>query len=343
VLHRFGIAVAGPTSFVERSRLPLRNSTSVQSRPWRAEIRVDEPLARRLIEGATELRTRSLRLLAVGWDNVVWVADEQWAFRFPQRELGVPGFRRELAVLPRLASLLPLPVPVPVYVGEPVEWYPWPFSGARLLRGRELCDARLDAAARTAVARPLARFLRRLHSREVADAPGADALPLDVNHRADMAARTHVARSHLADIERMGIWRAPTVVGRVLEEALELPPPEPPVLVHGDLHFRHVLVDGGGVTGIVDWGDVCRADPAVDLSLVWSYFPPAGREAFLDEYGDVTEAQAVRGQVLGLSLCAALARYGRDEGFVDVERDAVAGLDRIARGLAGRGGGTGAS
>jgi aminoglycoside phosphotransferase (APT) family kinase protein len=302
----------------------------VQSRPWQEEIRVDEPLARRLIEGATELRPTSLRLLAAGWDNAVWVADDFWAFRFPQREKGVPGFRRELEILPRLASLLPLPIPAPVFIGEPVDGYPWPFTGARLLRGEELGAARLDDEARVRIAGPLARFLRRLHSPEVVEAAGAESLPFDFNRRTDMAARGQVARSNLADLDRLGIWLAPPAVVRLLDDALELPPPEPPVLVHGDLHFRHVLVDRAGLAGVIDWGDVCRADPTVDLSLVWSFFPPEGRTAFLDEYGEVTEAQELRARVLGLSLCAALAGYGHDTGSTAVKREALAGLERLA-------------
>jgi aminoglycoside phosphotransferase (APT) family kinase protein len=186
-----------------------------------------------------------------------------------------------------------------------------------------------------AVAPQLGHFLRRLHAPDVADAAAADALPFDVNHRSDMGTRASLARSQVADVERMRLWRAPARIGRLLDEALELTPPEPPVLVHGDLHFRHALVDGGRLTGIIDWGDVCRADPAVDLSLVWSFLPPAGRAAFLEAYGPVSRAQAVRARVLAVSLCAALAAYGHDQQLVNVEREAVAGLDRIAADLEG--------
>ena len=60
-------------------------------------------LARRLI-AAQCFEPTSLRLLGEGWDNTVWLADERWAFRFPRREIGLPGFRRELAVLGELSS-----------------------------------------------------------------------------------------------------------------------------------------------------------------------------------------------------------------------------------------------
>jgi aminoglycoside phosphotransferase (APT) family kinase protein len=129
------------------------------------------------------------------------------------------------------------------------------------------------------------------------------------------------------------LWRVPRRVHRLLDEAKRrLPPPEPPVLVHGDLHFRHVLVDGdGAASGVIDWGDVCLADPAIDLQLVWSFLEPEQRAAFLDAYGrPVAEAQLVRARVLALSLCAALAAYGHGERMGSVEREALDGLTRAA-------------
>jgi aminoglycoside phosphotransferase (APT) family kinase protein len=143
-----------------------------------------------------------------------------------------------------------------------------------------------------------------------------------------MARRATLAREQLGEVKRLGIWRAPQRVEELLADAQRLPPPEQPVLVHGDLHFRHVLVDGGVASGVIDWGDVCRSDPAIDLPLLWSFVPPAGRSAFLDAYGPVNEAQLLRARVLAVQLCAALAHYGRVECNRSVEREAVAGLER---------------
>jgi aminoglycoside phosphotransferase (APT) family kinase protein len=290
---------------------------------WAAEVVVEEKLVRRLLAQFPGLEVRSLRRLAEGWDNSVWVVDERYAFRFPRRAIAIPGVEREIAVLPRLAPLLPLPVPRPVFVSGPVEDYPWPFFGCELLAGIEVGDAALDDDARLEVALELARFLRTLHSVDL-DVP----LPLDFNGRADMPKRTALAREELAELERLGLWRAPQRVTRLLDEAERLPPPEPPVLVHGDLHFRHVLVEGSAPSGVIDWGDVCRSDPAIDLPLLWSFVPPEGRGAFLAAYGEVNEAQLLRARVLALQLCAVLARYGRLEGLEGVEREGLAGLER---------------
>ncbi len=295
---------------------------------WSAELVVDEELARRLLVQFPGLEVESLRPFAEGWDYTIWLVNEAWAFRFPRREIAVPGVRREIGVLPELAPLLPIRVPEPVFVGEPAEGFPWPFFGSALLPGRELGDAALDDRARVEVGRSLARFLRRLHDAEV-----AYDLPRDANQRADMSVRVPKTREQLGELEATGIWRRPASMDRLLDSAEVLPASEASAVVHGDLHFRQVLVDGDGLpTGVIDWVDVCRSDPAIDLSMFWSYLPPDGRELFLAEYGPVSEEQLVRARVLALSLSAALAHYGHHEGFRAVEREAMRGLERTAAG-----------
>jgi aminoglycoside phosphotransferase (APT) family kinase protein len=290
---------------------------------WAAEIPVDEALARRLLSQFPGLGQASLRKLAEGWDNSVWVVDERYAFRFPHREVAIPGVERELAVLPLLAPLLPLPVPLPQFAGKPDDGFPWPFFGFELLLGSEAGDAALRDEERTAIGLELAGFLRRLHSLQL-----EMELPIDPNGRTDMRKRVGLARQDFAELERLGVWSPPSRAEELLLEAERLGPPEDPVLVHGDLHFRHLLVDRGTASGVIDWGDVCRADPAVDLPLLWSFVPAEARRTFLDVYGQVDEAQLLRARVLAIQLCAVLAHYGRAEGNASVEREAVAGLER---------------
>lgn len=290
---------------------------------WAAEVAVDEELVRRLVAGQfPELELRSLRLLDEGWDNAVWVVDERWAFRFPRREMAIPLAERELAVLPEVAPHLPLAVPVPVFRGRPAEGYPWPFWGAELLPGSEGSEA----GDRAPLARPLGEFLRVLHSLEI-DVE----LPQDPSGRADPGRRVPHSREALAEVERLGLWRVPASLERVLDEALLLPPATEAVLVHGDLHFRHLLVEKGRLTGVIDWGDVCRAPRSLDLQVVWSFFPPDNRPAFLDAYGPVDEETLLRARVLAISLGAVLAAYGHHERMASVKREAIAGLERAAR------------
>ena len=290
---------------------------------WSAEIEVDELLARRLVSAQfPQLALQSLELVGAGWDNTVWRVDGEWAFRFPRREIAIPGVVRELAVLPIIAPQLPVPVPEPVFVGEPSGEYPWPFFGARCLTGREPADAALDDEGRARLARPLAQFLRVLHALEAE----VD-LPEDPLRRTDMSFRVMRAEETLVEAVRRGLWRAPRRVHEIFEVARGLPVPPATSLVHGDLHLRHVLVEAGELAAVIDWGDACRADPCVDFLLYWCLLPPAGRTEFLDAYGPVEEEQLLRARVLSLMICAVLA-YSSDGRHAD---EAVAGLERTLR------------
>lgn len=297
---------------------------------WTAEQHVDAKLACRLVrEQFAPLPERSVSPVSEGWDYAVHLVDDRWAFRFPRRAAVVPGTEREIAVLGRIAPLLPVPVPEPSHVGRPTGTFPWPFYGARFLPGVEACDVRLSSDDRVRMARPLARALRRLHAPETLAAAG-DLLPFDPIRRADMSVRVPKTRDAIDAVRELGLWEPPPVVEEILAAAGRLPSAEPSAVCHGDLHFRQLLVDGGELGGIIDWVDVCRSDPGVDLQLLWSFLPPAGRDAFLDEYGPVSEGSLLRARVLALFLNAILARYGHAEGLAAVEAEALAGLSRAA-------------
>ncbi len=296
---------------------------------WDAEIAIDEQLVGALLaEQFPELDASSARLLGEGWDNSVWVVEEMWAFRFPRREVAIPGVERELTVLHLIAPLVSVPIPVPQFVGRPSRLFPWPFFGAPLLPGREPVEAGVADDDRTTLGAELGRVLRDLHAPACrATVDPDDALPVDPNRRTDMQTRVQVARDWITDLEGLG-WHPPASLEALFQSALELPPASADVLVHGDLHVRHLLVDDGALSGVIDWGDVCRADPSVDLMLVWSFLPQAGREAFLHEYGPVDDDRALRAQALAVSLCAALAAYGRREGHARLEQECLAGIER---------------
>ena len=101
---------------------------------WDPEIAVDSGLAQRLVaEQFPELAALPIRLLGSGWDNTVFGLGADWVFRFPRKEVIVSFLETEIEVLPALAPLLPIAVPVPRHIGIPSEAFPWPFFGARIL------------------------------------------------------------------------------------------------------------------------------------------------------------------------------------------------------------------
>lgn len=295
---------------------------------WAPEIRVDEVLARRLIcEQFPHVEQRAVRLLGEGWDNTVWLVDDGWVFRFPRRTMVLSGLENEIAFLPRLAPMLPIPVPVPTLVGRPTDAFGWPFYGAPFLPGRELADTPLDDEARIRISRPLGEFLRILHSLDL----DGD-LPVDPVRRADMSFRVPKTRERFAQLERLGIWTAPPEARATVEAAAALPPAEATAVVHGDLHLRHLLVDAEGTpTGVIDWIDLSRNEPGVDLVLYWATLPPEGRTEFLSAYGPIPEEQLLLARILALFLCGTLAVYGDQERLPQLRREALESLERIIR------------
>lgn len=278
------------------------------SEVWSAEENVDRERARRLIRAQFELAAAEVALVSEGWDYAVFRVDGEWAFRFPRREVVVPGTEREIAVLPAIAERLPVGVPAPVFVGRPGDDFPWPFYGARYLDGVEATGHPVDAVA-------LGAALRALHAPEMLAAVGEE-LPADPLGRVDMSVR-------LPRLEELGV-AAPALVAA----ARQLQPACHTAVCHGDLHMRQLLVDGDALTGIVDWVDVCRSDPAVDVSVAWSTLDAARRPAFFAAYGVVDEETRVRARVVAAFLCAMLADWAGKEKVPLVRDAAAAGLRR---------------
>ena len=81
-----------------------------------------------------------------------------------------------------------------------------------------------------------------------------------------------------ADVARDGFWPAPNLAAAARRTVLPSRLTEQVdrfvagmgagdrVLAHGDLMFRHVFVEDGRLSGIVDWGDAMVADPHYELA-----------------------------------------------------------------------------
>jgi aminoglycoside phosphotransferase (APT) family kinase protein len=105
------------------------------------------------------------------------------------------------------------------------------------------------------------------------------------------------------------------------------------VLCHGDFHLRHVLVrPDGAAAGVIDWGDACLADPALDLSFGYAAFTEAARDAFFAAYGgEPDQERELRARVLAVALCAVLAEYAAVEQRPALLAESLAGIARAVR------------
>ncbi len=275
------------------------------SNPWQPEREVTLEEARRYI-WECGLAATDVRVLASGWDNTVVLADDAWVFRFPRREIALPGIDREIALLPRLAPHLRLAIPLPEHVGvygRP----PWRFWGGRHLAGTELAVS--SHADRESIAGDVGAFLADLHG--LTPDP---MLPVDPFGRADAVLRAARSRDVLDDLTALGLYDPADEIGRLLAEASAADrPPKSVVLSHGDLYSRHVLVDEAGhASGVIDWGDLCAAPASVDLSIAFSAFAGAERAAFFAAYGDIDADTELRARVMAIFSAASVAHYAHD-------------------------------
>ncbi len=255
-------------------------------------------------------RLREREPFGDGWDNVTELVEGRWVDRTPRRPATVAPLLRETRLLPRIAPLLPIPVPEPVVLeDDPLR------VRHRLVPGSSVPPATLPAAAGEAVG----RFLRALHRLPTADLglPGEDVV------RAD----------RLGWLDRFSVDVVPRLPATARPAASELlgalRDAPTGTLVHGDLGPEHLLLDDGQVSGIIDWGDTQLGDPAIDLAWTAHGTPDEFRDALVAAYSPTADelARARRWHQLGPWF---EVPYGLDEGLPNYVESGLAGvLERL--------------
>ena len=239
----------------------------------------DELVHALLREQRPDLAHLPLRYAARGWDNELWRLGDELAVRVPRTERAPELLRREHRVLPRIAPRLPLPVPTPLYLGEPSALFPQPWSVVTWVAGEPADRAEIGDEDSAAV---LAEFLRALHGEE----------PLISQGDGGGGRRMRNASCEFGDdlVELIGEDRVRRLedIWRDGKEAPEWS--GPPVLAHNDLHPANVVTKGGALCGVIDFGDMGPGDPAIDLAAAWTLLPPATTSVFFARYGDVDPA-----------------------------------------------------
>jgi aminoglycoside phosphotransferase (APT) family kinase protein len=297
------------------------------SRPWSAERDVDAELARALIGSRyASLAAARVEPFGQGWDNTAFLVDGAIVFRFPRKQSAAALLATEARVLPSLGPRLPLPIPRPEWIAEPGQDFPWPFVGYRLLPGEPATAAALTAEERAAAAEPLGTFLRALH-----DLPTNDyAVPGDLLARDDFARRKPLVDERLRMLEERGTIDDVAPFAAVFRE--KAAPPPVSRLVHGDLYASHLLFDERRcIAGVIDWGDVHRGDPAMDLMMMFAFLPPNARGAFELAYGRIDDRTRCVARMRAVFHSISLTWYGVELGNDALEREGRTALDYVLR------------
>ena len=287
-----------------------------------AEVNLDAELLSELLRAQhPDLADLPVTPVAAGWDNMMFRLGDELAVRMPRRKLAAQLIEHEQHWLPMLAKRLPLPTPQPLRRGAPALGYPWRWSVVPWLHG-EPADVSPPAAAEAVV---VAQFLRALHVSAPADAP------LNPYRGVPLQQRAATVDERLVRLER-----TTELIGQDIKDAwragVDAAVDVDPTWIHGDLHARNVLVDGGRVSAVIDWGDLARGDRATDLAAIWTLLPDASaRRAAVAVLAEVSPSTWTRARGWAVFFGATLL----DTGLVNDARNAALGrtlLQRIREG-----------
>ncbi|ESY29664.1 aminoglycoside phosphotransferase family protein [Mesorhizobium sp. LNJC391B00] len=270
-------------------------------------------LVRRLIAAQfPQWRHLPVRPVAFGgWDNRTFHLGNDMTVRLPSAAPYALQVEKEHRWLPRLAPLLPLPIPVPLAMGEPGEDYPWQWSVYRWIDGETAKTA--EIADRRQFAVDLAKFLIAL--RRIDPAGGPPAGQHNFFRGGSLSVYDNQTREALQALEGQIDTQAATAVWYA---ALAATWQGSPVWFHGDVAWGNLLVQNGRLSAVIDFGTSGIGDPSCDLAIAWTFFQGDSREAFRAAI-DVDEATWARGR--GWTLWKALITVaGHDANQAEAER-----------------------
>jgi aminoglycoside phosphotransferase (APT) family kinase protein len=195
-----------------------------------------------------------------------------WSLASSPRTSAESTLEKELKWLPPLAAQLPVRIPTVLVEGTPGDVYPFKWSVYEWLEGEIAAPA---VAGTKQLAVDLADFILAIRAVDVPD--GRVKAPRSYRGEAliDRDLRTRAA---INACKRMIDADAAT---RVWDAALELPPfAGTPLWFHGDIKPHNILMLGGRLTGIIDFGCLAVGEPAVDQIVAWNLLTGDAREAF---------------------------------------------------------------
>lgn len=233
-------------------------------------------VARLVAEQFPEYADLPVRFVANGgWDNRTFHLGDRLLARLPSANAYAPQVEKEQTWLPKLAPHLPLEIPKPVAMGAPALGYPYRWSLYEWIAGQPAAHAPIDDMVRLAT--DLASFLNALQTIDGTDAPAPG--PDNFHRGGDLSVYDAQTRDAISPLSND---YDPSRLLQLWEAGLDSAWDRAPVFVHGDISPGNLLMRGGRLCAVIDFGQLAAGDPACDLAVAWRFFDEAARAAFRD-------------------------------------------------------------
>lgn len=233
-------------------------------------------LLRNVAPGVRSIAT--LEPIADGYSATILRTDSGIAVRVPKTARAGERQLRTISPQRRLARILPVPVPLPLWalpMGDP---FPFGVAGYTWLDGEPLAGGGGDPA----IADQLGRTLATLHRIDTGgfnrSLPGRDDVESERERIVEIAAGYLHTVEPPDTMDRLATW------WDACRDALAAAT-YAPTLVHGDLWYGNLLVsdDGQRISGILDWENLAVDDPARDFATLM-HSGEAFTQAVMDAY-----------------------------------------------------------
>lgn len=294
-----------------------------------ADIVINETVVSEVLLDQFGLHIENIKLLGEGFDNAVYLINHNLVFRFPRRAEAISLIEHEMNILPRIKSHIQLEIPCPEFFGTPSQQFPRPFYGHRIIDGISGCKVNFSRAEYEQTAIDIARFLRGLHSLNLADLNLKKEEISPAFDRSDFPRLEEFFNKRVNDISyHYGLSSYQANFRKICDDARSYVPKRVS-FIHGDMYHRHLIFRDNKLHGIIDWGDSSWGDPVTDLGIVYQFLPCYTHPHFFAEYGPVDDNAKNYARFIGVYLAIALLWFGHDRNDHDLIRTSLATITGI--------------
>ncbi len=231
-----------------------------------------------------QISVDSIKQIFGGWDSYVFEINDGLIFKFPKSAEIENTIKKEIRLLPELAKVLSVKIPISKFIGE---YKGKIFFGYQKIQGLPLVSCDYSSGD---LADQVADTIREIHG-----FPARKAMALDVpklTWRSEYADFYSKVKRRIFPLMNKSLQeKAVSVLEGFLEDDDNFQ--FEPVFIHHDLGADgHILCDParGKITGIIDWGDAVIGDPAIDFTgLYWDCGEKFAKKALAKYDGTVDD------------------------------------------------------